>query len=70
MSNPPGPQSVAAPGGGPGKVLVYCHAGCDTETHVLPALSLTWADLFDTRGGIKIDTVFGPKAKETKTFAE
>ena len=40
----------------PGKVLVYCHAGCDTETHVLPALSLTWADLFDTRGGIKIDT--------------
>jgi hypothetical protein len=50
----------------PGKVLVYCHAGCNTETHVLPALSLTWADLFYTRGGIKIDTVFGPKAKENE----
>ena len=28
-----------------GKVLVRCHAGCDSR-HVLDALGLTWKDLF------------------------
>jgi hypothetical protein len=32
-----------------GKVLIYCHAGCDTRD-VLASLELTMADLFDAKG--------------------
>lgn len=35
-----------------GSVLLYCHAGCDTD-HVLDSLGLTKADLFDSPGGIE-----------------
>jgi hypothetical protein len=38
----------------PGKVLVYCHAGCDIDD-VLAALNLTQTDLFDSRGGIRYE---------------
>jgi 5S rRNA maturation endonuclease (ribonuclease M5) len=33
-----------------GRILVHCHAGCDT-VDVLAALDLTWADLFDNPNG-------------------
>lgn len=34
-----------------GQVLIYCHAGCDTES-VVRALDMTLADLFDTPRGV------------------
>ena len=34
-----------------GRVLVYCHAGCET-VDVLAALDLTMADLFDSPNGV------------------
>ncbi|MFA1704694.1 AAA family ATPase, partial [Mycobacterium intracellulare] len=55
----------------PGKVLVYCHAGCDTND-VLAALNLTQADLFDTPGGISYLYAGGRKVTRTpnKSFRQ
>jgi putative DNA primase/helicase len=36
-----------------GKILLYCHAGCDTERNVLPALGLKLSDLFTDAGSQK-----------------
>ena len=35
----------------PGRLLIYCHAGCPTQ-EVVDALGLTMADLFDDRRGV------------------
>src|SRR5215203_747350 len=35
----------------PGRLLVYCHAGCPTQD-VVAALGLSMADLFDDRRGV------------------
>lgn len=36
-----------------GKILLYCHAGCDTERDILPALGLKLSDLFIDGGSQK-----------------
>jgi hypothetical protein len=42
--------SLAVGVGRDGRVLLYCHAGCPTET-VLAALGLEWRDLFERPAG-------------------
>lgn len=37
--------SLSVSEGNDGRVLLYCHAGCDTEKDVVPSLGLTMADL-------------------------
>src|ERR1700757_2038098 len=38
----------------PGSVLVYCHAGCETDD-VLAALGLTASDMFDVPSGVSYE---------------
>lgn len=38
--------SLAVSIGDKGQTFLYCHAGCNTNSEVLPALGLKWADLF------------------------
>ena len=38
--------SLSLAEGADGRALLYCHAGCDTGTEILPALGLAWSDLF------------------------
>jgi hypothetical protein len=60
--------SLAIALGEEGQILLYCHAGCPTDS-VLEALELEWKDLWPTRAGRVVPLPTRPRAASLGTQA-